>query len=274
MFLSILALCSIGIVGTAFFNTDDDGDEDAIEKAGDGGNTTQEADDSGNTTQETDEQLEEASNDGFEAGVFGALPSGEEIDMLVPNELNQLVDLPQEVQDLISQDTSGGLPQNPEIVSFDFSEDGHEIATDPLADWSSNPIAQKIDLSETDILYFDLPPEEGSLRILRADYVERLGGEVDRDLHSIHTGANIYLIPPGEEFPEDYVWSESGAGLYNGETFNNTASDFGNIRLFVRIDTGLIYGEVNSDVSLNFSERAFSELRERIASNGNLFFST
>jgi hypothetical protein len=253
MFLSIFLLCSFGIVVGSFFNTGDEDDGDAA--------------------QEADEQLEEASNEGFEADAFGILPSAEEVDMSAPNEFNEPGAIPQEIQDLISQDTSGSLPENPEIVSFDISEDGLELATDPLSDWASNPIAQKIDLSETDILYFDLPPEEGSLRILRADYVERLGAEAEGDLHSFHTGANIYFIPPGEEFPEDYVWSESGASLYNSETFNNTPSDFGNIRLFVRIDTGLFYGEVDSDASLDFSERAFSELKERIASNGNLLFS-
>jgi hypothetical protein len=185
---------------------------------------------------------------------------------------DNFVELPDIVKNFIQDDETDSIPENPVCINLVYGDEITESGDFPLSDWASSPSVVKVDLADCDVVFADLPPEEGSLHILRADYYERTGSEVDDDLEIIHTGANIYLLPPGEEFPDDYVWSESGASLYNSNTHEDDPQDFGNIKLISRVSTGLIYDDIQSEESSDFSHRAFSELQERFVSNRNYIF--
>lgn len=64
------------------------------------------------------------------------------------------------------------------------------------------------------------------------------------------TGLNVYFVPEGESFPENYSWSEEGGALYNTETFINNPEDFGGTKLIARIDTGSLFFEYDADNSI------------------------
>lgn len=182
--------------------------------------------------------------------------------------------LPDEVLELIINDNSGSIPDFPVCTVLKVGEAFTENMGPALSDWAQNENVSNIDLADCDIIYADVVPEGGSLHILRADYYERTGSETGVDLDVIHTGANVYFMPSGEEFPEDYAWSESSASLFNVEEQESDHQDFGAIRLVSRISTGLLYGDVEDTASIEFSHRAFVELQERFLSNTDFKFSS
>ena len=144
----------------------------------------------------------------------------------------------------------------------------------PLAEWVNNSQLEKVDLADVDSIYVRNPDQLGSLVVLQADYYERIPSNNGDMLHSIHSGANVYFIPDGEEFPEEYQWLESSASLSNTSTFSDQSDDFQGIKLILRIDTGYLHSDNDSEHAGEFKARAFSELQEHFSSDGSLIFGT
>lgn len=130
--------------------------------------------------------------------------------------------------------------QTPElnVLTLDISCIDENESTDPLADFNSNPNTPILDVSDFDYINIEIDPQDGRVEVLRADYYERFGNDQDTNVEGLHMGANFYFIPHGETFPDSYVWSDDSATLYNEETYANDSSDFGGIRLILRVDTG------------------------------------
>lgn len=146
----------------------------------------------------------------------------------------------------------GGIPPLSDL----FLESGIEIAN----------------LADVDEIIIEKSSQPGSLKIIQADYYERLGSTGEEIVHNIHSGANVYFIPDGEQFPEQYRWSESGASLYNTDKSSNEADDFGGIELILRIDTGSLYADNESGQADEFKARAYLELQEQFSSDEKIIF--
>jgi hypothetical protein len=159
-------------------------------------------------------------------------------------------------------------------TSLIFGQDLLDNAASPLSDWTSGSGVVKIDLEESNIVSAKVEFGEGRLHILQADYFERIGSESEGSKSIIHTGANIYFVPSDEEFPENYVWSESGASLYNTKDFESDPQDFGKIKFVSRIDTGVMYGDVYDQEAIDFQQKNYEDLQIRFRSNVefNFFF--
>jgi len=201
-----------------------------------------------------------------------AVPQDEEI---VSSENLQEVDESEILQggddQTMDSNNINSSPDNVVCATLDLTEETADLGASPLSDWVGDQSVVKIDTSDCDLISLNLTAEEGSLHIQRADYYERTGSE-NNDIDIIHTGANIYLVPPGESFPEDYNWSESTAHLYKDNGNQGDPTDFGDIRLVSRVSTGLLYGDAESPEVSDFSERAFLELQEQFSSTGNYAF--
>lgn len=107
-----------------------------------------------------------------------------------------------------------------------------------LADWELEDNVLQIELGDQNTITLVMPDGvSGSLIVMDADYIETTS---DGDGESIteNCGSNIYFVPEGETFPENYEWSAEGATLVDVDDYENNAADFGGIRLFARIDCG------------------------------------
>ena len=200
------------------------------------------------------------------------IESHDDINRLDAEALDVPTSDPSEVTDLVQNGCADSLPDTIAHSSLIIDTDMLESAALPLSDWVSNSGVVKIELPESEVVSVDVQTEEGSLHILRADYFERTDSEMTGGLDIIHAGANIYFVPFGEEFPEDYIWSESGASLYNPESSENSPEVFGNIKFVSRVDSGLMYGDAAGEEALEFQQRAFAELQEKFTSNGEFKF--
>lgn len=158
------------------------------------------------------------------------------------------------------------------VLTLDISCIDENESTDPLKDFNSNPNTPILDISDFDYINIEIDPLEGHVEVLRADYYERFGSDEFNSVEGLHTGANFYFIPHGQTFPDSYVWSNDSAALYNEETYTADSSDFGDIRLILRVDTGfsLESGEgISEDLS---SDEGFERLKESIIENENIRF--
>lgn len=160
-------------------------------------------------------------------------------------------------------------PQALDIFRLDLTSANTADSSEPLADFNSNPDTPILNINEFDYISVGLNLDDGSIGILRADYLERSDDDDGSELESLHTGVNFYFIPNGETFPEDYVWSSDSAALYNGQSYVNDSTDFGEIRLVLRVDTGFLYGASSYDAEVQFSDQVFVRLEELIIGNGN-----
>lgn len=262
MFLALLSLGSIALIGSFFVGEDQD-DEDP----------------SRDEDAETCTRMSDSANEGGDSlwDAAGAEPyvNGSQAD----NNQNILV-------------SSGELSLEgaptvdsifPDLVVEQPDEDDHEATAvihsmtveggiHPLTEWASNLDLEKVDLAQVDLIRVENPSENGSLRVVQADYYERLPSEDESVLHNIHSGANVYFIPDGQDFPDEYQWSESSASLYNTATFSNQTEDFEGIRLILRVDTGYLHGDNESGQAEAFKARAFAELQEQLTSEGVVDF--
>lgn len=114
-----------------------------------------------------------------------------------------------------------------------------ELATSPAAldDFSVVDDFTEITAGDGDTVNFTMPEDSGTLYVLPADYSESASSD-DGDEAYTYSGYNVYYIPEGQSFPEDYEWSEEGAALYNSETYAQDDEDFEDIHLVARIDSG------------------------------------
>jgi len=162
------------------------------------------------------------------------------------------------------------------VDDYDQSVSVISVDTDggvsPLAEWISDSELEIVKLSDVDSVFVENSAQSGSLKVIQADYFERLPSGEGDILHNIHSGANVYFIPEGEEFPEEYQWSESGASLYNTSTFDSQAADFGGVKHILRIDTGYMHADNESEQAIEFRSRAFIELQEQFSSDGKVHF--
>lgn len=262
MFLALLSLGSIALIGSFFVGEDqDDEDPSRDEDADTYSRLSDSANEGGGNLWDTAE-AEPYENDS---------QTDNNQDILVSSDELSLEDVP--IVDRIS----------PDWVVEQPDENGHESATvihsmtveggiHPLTEWASNPELEKVDLAQVDFILVENSSEDGSLRVVQADYYERLPSEDESILHNIHSGANVYFIPDGQDFPDQYQWSESGASLYNTATFSNQTEDFEGIKLILRIDTGYLHGDNESDQAEAFKTRAFSELQEQLSTDGFVDF--
>lgn len=145
------------------------------------------------------------------------------------------------------------LPTNREALSIE----NVEALPTPLSDWSLDSSVATISggmESEIDLAFPD--DTSGSLHVLSAPYQELQSSEPFSGVH-VHTGQNVYFVPQGEQFPEDYSWSEEGGFLYRNDGEPDDESDFGGIKLVARIDNGTIgyQTEDSGDVKVTFDDR-------------------
>lgn len=161
------------------------------------------------------------------------------------------------------------LPQSLDVFTLDLTSAVSEDSSEPLADFNSNPNTPILNIDEIDYINIDLSPEDGSIGVLRADYFERSENADGSELESLHTGVNLYFIPNGETFPDDYEWSEDSANLYNEQSYINDNTDFGEIRLILRVDTGFLYSASSYAAGVDFSDEMFERLEEAIIGNDN-----
>lgn len=150
------------------------------------------------------------------------------------------------------------LSTNREVVSI---EDVEALPT-PLSDWSLGSSVATINGgtdSEIDLAFPD--DASGSLHVLSAPYQELQSNEPFSSVR-VHTGQNIYFVPQGEQFPEDYSWSEEGGFLYRNDGEPDDENDFGRIKLVARIDNGTIgyQTEDTGDVRVTFDDRVGSPI--------------
>ena len=142
--------------------------------------------------------------------------------------------------------SENSFPQGPENeiedkdedVSIQLSSQDMNDLPNALADWSAQDEILAVELGKGETLTISTPQDvRGSLLVLDANYVEV--GTVSAG-HSVteYVGLNIYFIPEGETFPEDYDWSPEGAMLVNTDTYESNAEDFGEIKLLGRINSG------------------------------------
>ncbi|WP_298861544.1 hypothetical protein [uncultured Sulfitobacter sp.] len=159
--------------------------------------------------------------------------------------------------------------QNANVLTLNLTSAGVSDSTAPLDDFNSNPNTPIFSMDEIDHISIDVEEEDGHVEVLRANYYERLGNSNGGNLENLRTGANFYFIPHGENFPEDYVWSEESASLYNEQTYTNVSADFGNIRLILRVDTGSIFDANLVDDERFILDEKFDNLQELIIDNRN-----
>ncbi|MFY0619119.1 hypothetical protein [Shimia sp.] len=128
--------------------------------------------------------------------------------------------------------------ENDETIEVSLAEGELTSLPGPLEDWVISEEVPEVSAGEGDLIIFDISGgENDSLAVMPANYTESPGGG-GSDAENTHTGFNVYFVPEGEEFPEDYEWSEDGATLYNTSDSPEDEDDFGGIRFIARIDTG------------------------------------
>ncbi|MBE1292948.1 MAG: hypothetical protein GJ677_10710 [Rhodobacteraceae bacterium] len=129
-------------------------------------------------------------------------------------------------------DDDGGL------VEFELTTSDVASLPGPLSDWVAEAEVENITAGEDDLVYFGFSEDtQGELLIMPADYVEA-GSDQETDEETTHTGLNVYFVPEGEDWPEDYEWLEDAATLQNTSGGGEVDEDFGTIRLVARISTG------------------------------------
>tara|TARA_R110002072_G_scaffold223989_3_gene381047 strand:+ start:434 stop:1159 length:726 start_codon:yes stop_codon:yes gene_type:complete len=138
-----------------------------------------------------------------------------------------------------SADMEGNDSDETEVeINLQLSNDDLTNLPSPLKDWTKEDDLMVVELGQDQTLTISVPDDVlGSLVILDADYIE-LGNNSGSDIVTEHTGANIYFVPDGETFPENYQWSSEGGTLVDIGDYQNNEADFGGIKLVGRIDSG------------------------------------
>lgn len=186
-----------------------------------------------------------------------------EIDLALDDtiDLNQLYDDEMEISEtsfdhdnLIDEELV--LPQSTfqtDIGNFAPNEEMNVVEIDvaelpnALSDWTTSEHVTVVELGEGETLALSFPTEEaGSIIVVDANYFE-MGNSSEGVSNIEHTGTNIYYVPEGIAFPSQYEWSTEGATFFNTSNYTNNPSDFGEIKLVARIDSGEILTVVDSD---------------------------
>lgn len=181
----------------------------------------------------------------------------------------------QTIEGLLETDVSNNpnneyLPtEGLEVVTFNLKSIDEIDGTPPLDDFNSNTKTPILRIDEFDSIQINLNPEDGHVEALRADYYERFGSDDVDNSEGFHTGLNFYFVPPGEAFPDDYIWSEDSANLYNRESYISDSSDFGGIRLIFRIDTGFLVNASSLEEQSDFSDANFMRAQNVIVGTGD-----
>lgn len=156
-------------------------------------------------------------------------------------------------------------------VEVFVSPDTIDDLPSPLSDWAGDGEVHVLTAGENETVFFEFPEDvQGSIMVSEADYLEMQDDSSSPAIHE-HTGLNVYFIPEGVEFPQDYSWSEEGATFYNTETGVDDEQDFEGIRLLARIDSGS-WGagtDEHGDIVLTFDNRIGDP---DIVSNVNVVF--
>ena len=141
--------------------------------------------------------------------------------------------------------------------TIDLSGEEIEHYPSPLCDWVFEGEIDIIKAGESDTVSVSAPEgAKGSLGVLHANYSEH--DESDQgSTFRVYSGLNVYFIPEGESFPDDYKWSEEGGALYKMAGSHEDEADFGGIKLISRIDTGSFGGRFSDadDFESIFDER-------------------
>lgn len=135
------------------------------------------------------------------------------------------------------EDTPGDETGNGEDDPLTFTASEIAASPAPLDDFSQEEDLTEITAGSADTVRFALPQDSGTLYVLPADYSESASSE-SGEASYVYSGFNVYYVPEGQSFPTEYAWSEEGATLYNAETYQQDDSDFGDIRMVARIDSG------------------------------------
>ncbi|MGR3616607.1 MAG: hypothetical protein ACU0BB_11250 [Paracoccaceae bacterium] len=156
--------------------------------------------------------------------------------------------MPLEVEQEFEQSEKVFSPENETMNAPDSTLQINEVvdllerdlstAPDPLDDWTQFDNLPIIEGGQTVILRF---PEDvsGELLVVEANYEQGLDSNSSSESATqIFVGSNIYLVPDGQEFPEEYAWSEEGNSLFNSATFVDDSGDFSGIKLIARLDGG------------------------------------
>lgn len=258
MFLSLLLLGSVGILMASLL---DDADDKEVGSEGDGVPESQ----------DIDEELDSSLGLGIVAnpGNFESpITSNSDLDYEV--ELEEVEEQTRDLPVPESPETEDPFPQSFDVFTLDLTSTVNDDSSEPLADFNSNPNMPILKIDEIDYINIDLSPVDGSIGVLRADYFERSENDDGSELESLHTGVNFYFIPNGEIFPDDYEWSGDSANLYNGQSYINDGTDFGEIRLILRVDTGFLYSASSYAAGAAFSDEMFESLEEVIIGNDNI----
>lgn len=136
------------------------------------------------------------------------------------------------------------LAENAEMyaVEIDVLELPHA-----LSDWTKSEPVTVVELGEGETLELSFPSgDSGSIVLVDANYFEKWNDSEGTSCVE-HTGTNIYYVPEGTTFPQQYEWSTEGATLFNTSDYINNPSDFGDIKLVARVDSGEISTVVDED---------------------------
>lgn len=147
---------------------------------------------------------------------------------------------------LIPQDEDGHFEEesdsavasaSPDAAHVDLSDDTLEKLPQLAADWTTEADVTVISAHEGQAVSFNGPDgAAGSLVVMSADYVEQDGGPAGQ--LSEHTGVNVYFVPDGEKFPEQFEWSRESATLYNTDVYSTDDEASFGTKLLARIDMG------------------------------------
>lgn len=128
--------------------------------------------------------------------------------------------------------------QSPFVGGVEYAIEDLEKFPTALTDWTTCDSVPVFNLGETEALLLRFPEgDQGSIVVLDADYFENHSG-ADGPNAVEYTGSNVYYVPYGESFPDQYEWSVDGATLYDTSDYSNDRADFGGIKLIARVDSG------------------------------------
>ena len=145
-----------------------------------------------------------------------------------------------DVGDLLDAELNLAAEAEPDEICFEFTHQDLEALPTPLADWTLNGDIEIIDAENCHSISFEFPDEVGgTLLVMDANYFE---GSRDgtSEFGTEYVGQNVYFVPDGTNFPNDYLWSEEGGTLFNSSTFVQDVDDFNGIKFLGRIETGQI----------------------------------
>lgn len=158
------------------------------------------------------------------------------------------------------------------IISIPTGYGDIENEISPLIDWTTDTRIEIVDADQDDIIHLNLTADiAGHFIVMQADYIES-SGNVPADTERVYLGANVYFVPEGATFPENYVWSEDGASLYEMSATEGSHDTFAGMSFISRIDAGSIalpFGPLDGADSFDALR---SQMMPRFCSNAPLSF--